>query len=48
MNIIGQFSFVEMAPSPYLNLPKQKTLVIEPWEVLFAQRGENSYIRAYS
>jgi hypothetical protein len=28
MNIVGQFSFVEMAPTPYLNLPKQKTLVI--------------------
>lgn len=27
--IIGKFSFLEMAPSPYLDpLPKQKTLVI--------------------
>ena len=28
LNIVGQFSFVEMAPTPYLNLPKQKTVVI--------------------
>lgn len=37
-----------MAPTPYLSLPKQKTLVIEPWEVLFAMKGESTYIRAYS
>lgn len=28
LNIIGQFSFVEMAPTPYLTLPKPKTIVI--------------------
>lgn len=48
MGIVGQFSFVEMAPTPYLCLPKTRTLVIEPWEVLFALKGENTYIRAYT
>lgn len=37
-----------MAPAPYLNLTKQKTLVIEPWGVLFAVREEHIYIRTYS
>ena len=31
-NIIGQFSFLEMAPSPYIEaMPEKKTLVVEPW-----------------
>jgi hypothetical protein len=38
-NVVGQFSFLEMAPSPYLELiPKTKTIVIEPWEVLIAEK----------
>lgn len=38
-----------MAPSPYLDpLPKQKTLVIEPWEVLVALKGSTTYIRSYT
>jgi len=38
-----------MAPSPYLeSLPFQKTLVIEPWEVLLAIKGATTYIRAYT
>jgi len=47
-NIFGQFSFVEIVPSPYMSLPKQKTLVIEPWEVLFANKGTTTYIRAHT
>jgi hypothetical protein len=46
--IIGEFSPVEIAPTPYFSLPKQRTLIIEPWGVLFAMRGENTYIRANS
>lgn len=38
-----------MAPSPYLDpLPKKKTLVIEPWEVLVALKGSTTYIRSYT
>lgn len=46
--IIGEFSPVEIAPYPYLSLPKQRTLIVEPWGVLFAMRGESTYIRANS
>ncbi len=46
--IIGEFSPVEIAPYPYLSLPKQRTLIVEPGGVLFAMRGESTYIRANS
>ena len=37
-----------MAPSPYLEaMPEKKTLVVEPWEVLLAFKGNTTYIRSY-
>lgn len=48
IKVVGQFSFIQIAPSPYFHLPKKRTLVIEPWEVLFAFKDNNTYLRAYS
>ncbi len=38
---------MEIAPSPYLVLPKPRTVVVEPWGVLLAVRGEATLVRAY-
>lgn len=39
---------LEVAPAPYLSMRGGRTLVIEPWEVLFALKGANTYMRAYA
>ena len=49
IGVFGHFPALEMPPAPYIKmLEKKKTLVIEPWGVLFARKGKNTYIRAHT
>lgn len=37
-----------MAPAPYLKLEKLKTIVIEPWLVLFYLKNGRFFLRPYA
>lgn len=43
----ARFPALHTAPAPYLAL-SGRTLVIEPWEVLFCDRGNATFVRAYT
>ena len=40
---------MEVPPAPYFtSFVKERTLVIEPWGVLFARKDKSTYIRAHT
>jgi hypothetical protein len=49
MNLHGHFPAVEVPPAPYFSFfSKERTLVIEPWGVLFARKDKSTYVRAHA
>jgi hypothetical protein len=49
LKMFGSFPGLELPPAPYFGYFQMKrTLVIEPWGVLFAKKDSSTFVRAHT